>query len=456
MNPKSVRVLLTLTTTVCMLALISCSEENATSPVQNGDNVTTTGLQKQASRYLIEYTGKIDRAKAYVRALGGVIEDEFRQVDLLSVSGLNDQAAAQLLNKPGITSYTRDSYEQYVPSSSSLGSVCISAASGAANPTGDPFSAPAYLAGQQWGLDAINAPAAWQITTGNSDVRVGVLDSGIRPDHPDLKDRYDLTKSRNFSTSSPNDPNAYIDYLGHGTFVSGIISTNNIEVAGVAPDITMVGIKILSNQGSGYQANVIAGILYAADQGACDIINLSIGSYFTKRQNGRYLSRIQRAVNYARSKGVLVVCSAGNASIDLDHNGPLMVGPGQTAGAMMISATAPQNGVNPDTPAKYTNYGRSAINIAAPGGAGPRYGGAANYTDCIRSCWPPDTYAWWIGTSFSAPHVAGAAALVESKTGNSNPGFLKARLQNSADDCGAPGVDPYFGKGRLNAGNALQ
>jgi len=454
MKSHPIRILLTLTMSYCILALISCSEENATSPVQVGENVTGTGLQKHATRYLVEYAGKIERAKASVRALGGVIEHEFPQIGLLGISGLSDQTAMQLLSKPGIKSYTRDTYEQFVPTSSTLGVIQAASLIGPANTTGDPAAAPAYLDGDQWGLDAINAPAAWKITTGSSDVRVGVLDSGISPEHPDLKGRYDLTRSKNFSTSSPNDPSAYIDYLGHGTFVSGIISTNNIKVAGVAPDITMVGIKILSDKGGGFQANVIAGILYAADQGDCDIINLSIGSYFSKKQNGSYLARIQRAVNYARGNGVLVVCSAGNGAIDLDHNGPLMVGPGQTAGAMMISATAPYHGTNPDTPTKYTNYGRSAIHLAAPGGQGPYFGNALK--DCIRSCYPPNTYGWGIGTSFSAPHVAAAAALVESKTGNSNPGFLKTRLQNSADDCGAPGVDPYFGKGRLNVGAAVQ
>ena len=463
MNPTPLRALLTLTMAVCILALMSCSEENTTSPVRNGDDVTNAGLQKQAAHFLVEYSGNKNRAEAAVRAAGGAVEKVLDPIGVIKATGLTDQEAAALRSKPGIQHVTRDVSIQWLPTSVAA-TVAPLQAIGAVHTSTQPADAAWYF--KQWALPVIHAPEAWAVTTGNNEVRVGVLDTGISPTHIDLQGKYDLMKSINLSPSNPDDPVDYIDRRGHGTWVSGIISTNNITIAGVAPDITMVGVKVLGDNGHAPWANVIDGILYAVDNAECDILNLSLGGRVVKAQNGRLIALLQRTINYARNKGALIICAAGNGRIDLDHDGNEITMPAEAAGAMAISATGQIKGTMPDAVAGYTNYGRSVINIAAPGGNGPLMG--AIHTDRIISCFAParaaalglpnpdNWYTWGLGTSASAPHVSGAAALVQSKTGNSNPGFIKTRLQNSADDCGAPGVDPYYGKGRLNVGNAVQ
>lgn len=456
MNPKSVRVLLTLTTTVCMLAFMSCSEENTTSPVQNSDNVTTTGLQKKAAHFLVEYSGNKNRAEAAVRAAGGSVEKRLDPIGIIKATGLSDQEAATLRSKPGIKHVTRDVQVKWVPDFGNT-TMAMVQSMGPVNTTGHPADATAFKNGRQWGLIAIHAPQAWNTTMGSTEVRVGILDTGISPSHQDLQGKYDLSKSINLSTVNPQDPSDYIDRHFHGTFVSGIVSTNNIIVAGVCPNVTMVGIKVLDDDGSGPWANILEGILYAVDVADCDILNLSLGGRVIKAQNGRLIALFQRTINYARNRGALIVCAAGNGRFDLDHDGNEITMPAEAAGAMAISATGPMMGNNPDGIAPYTNFGSSVINVAAPGGIG-RY----SVFDWVLSCAAPavtgsnSKYFWSVGTSHSAPHVAGVAALVEAGKSNSNPGYLKSHIENAADDLGKPGVDPYYGKGRLNAENAVQ
>ncbi|MBN1446494.1 MAG: S8 family serine peptidase [Bacteroidetes bacterium] len=452
---------------VLLLTLVSCTEPELNGPVNGACDASLRTLGKPAAHYLIEYAGNSGRAEAAVQSAGGVVEKTMSAIGVIKASGLTEIEAAGLLTQPGIQYVTRDVEVQWVPDFSGTAIAHVQAM-GPMNTTGHPADATAFKNGRQWGLIAINAPQAWSITMGSTEIRVGILDTGISPTHQDLEGKYDLLKSINLSTANAQDPSDYIDRHFHGTFVSGIISSNNIIVAGVSPNVTMVGIKVLNDQGWGPWANILDGILYAVDEADCDILNLSLGGHFPKAQNGRLLAMFQRTINHARSKGALVVCAAGNLGWDLDHwqvnaidniplTAPEIVMPAQAAGAMTISATGPSNGTNPDGIAPYTNYGISAISVAAPGGIG-KY----SVFDYILSCAAPavtgnnSSYYWGCGTSFSAPHVAGVAALVETVTGNSYPGYLQSHIQNTADDLGRPGVDVYYGKGRLNAEAAVR
>jgi subtilisin family serine protease len=445
--------------------LTACSEESH-NPLDASNPDGSGSLKKLSDKYLVEYGSERQMIKSVEKA-GGILEDNIHQVRIAVVTGLSDQAAEQLASMPGIQNVVKDEMIEWVPS---LQDVILGQpqAFTAAFPTGDPMDAGYY--GLQWGLQTISAPGAWNVTKGSSEIRVGVLDTGGSPDHQDLAGKYDLNACINLSWSDNYDPAMWIDRHFHGTHVAGTIATNNIGVAGVASDVTLVAVKVLGDNGGGYFEDIVRGIIYATDEADCDIINMSLGGYGPRTKYGRFISTIIRAINYANSQGVLVLSAAGNDATDMDHNGPMVYLPAEAGTGMVISATGPVGQQNFDSFACFSNYGNSAISVAAPGGNADCGGvGIVNTLDGVISCLAPYvaaneyglpnpttyyTFAW--GTSMATPHAAGVAALIEAAKGNSNPGYIQARMQNTADDLGAPGNDPYYGKGRINAAAAVQ
>lgn len=163
----------------------------------------------------------------------------------------------------------------------------------------------------------------------------------------------------------------------HGTHVAAAVASNGLIGAGVTSQTTLTAVKVCSviQNGCPFSA-VISGVLYAADNGA-NVINMSLGGAFTKAGNGRFVGFINKVFNTARREDALVVAAAGNDATDLDHNGNEFASYCDAPGVVCVSATGPTasasiNGpwTNPDAPAPYTNYGRSAISVAAPGGTG--------------------------------------------------------------------------------------
>src|SRR5438132_210123 len=198
----------------------------------------------------------------------------------------------------------------------------------------------------------------------------------------------------------------------------------------------------------------------------------------------RSVGLLNKVFNYARSKGVTVVVSAGNSAADLDHDGntywtfcntPSVICVAATGPTSDANATSPnpnlvRNGpwTNIDAPAYYTNFGRSAINVAAPGGNssfGPPLAApagrdvfvwaACSQTSLIVGCFSSPFFILGAqGTSMAAPHVTGTAALLVSILGR-NPSQIKARIQQSADNVAGNGTTPFYGKGRLNVARAV-
>nr|MBS0021136.1 S8 family serine peptidase [Gammaproteobacteria bacterium] len=147
----------------------------------------------------------------------------------------------------------------------------------------------------QWGLIRIEVPAAWEVTLGQGTVLVAVLDSGIDPAHPEL--RGTLTAGWDFSADD-NDP---FDEQGHGTAMAGIIAAamnNEQGIAGVAPGIRLMSVRVLDGAGKGSYAEVMGGLIYAADRGA-RVINMSFGGYGESRA-------LSLALAYAHQKGALL------------------------------------------------------------------------------------------------------------------------------------------------------
>jgi subtilisin family serine protease len=286
-----------------------------------------------------------------------------------------------------------------------------------------------------------------------------MLDTGIDPDHLDLHGLIDVASSKAFVPSVMGPPD-WADDNTHGSFASAIVTSNNYGVAGVAPNVTLIAVKVLGADGTGPVGAIIAGIYYAADAGA-QVINMSLGLAFPKNLPGAgpLLAAFNRAVNYAHAHGALVVSAAGNEFTDLQHDGNVVELPCEAGVQLCVSATG-----NGDTHASYSNFGVSAINVAAPGGDGPPSPATWIIGPCssrsadpaLAVCKDRVEYVIAIGTSASAPHVSGLAAFLDSQYGGTlDASQMLTLIQQQADDIGKPGTDPFFGKGRINVVNTL-
>jgi thermitase len=272
---------------------------------------------------------------------------------------------------------------------------------------------------KQWGMQKVQAPEGWGITTGSPSLTIAILDTGVDPEHPDLIDK--IVDDVNFCDSPTAD-----DVYGHGTHVAGIAaaSTNNgIGVAGLGYDATIMNVKVLRDNGSGYHSWIAAGIIWAADNGA-EVINLSLGG-------GESSHVLEDAVNYAWSKGVVVVAAAGN------NGNSFPCYPAGYANCIAVAATDAH-----DEKPLWSNYG-DWVDVAAPGTG-------------IYSTLKDDSYGYMAGTSMASPHVAGLAALVFTTVTDVNGnGFLndevRFRIEATSDDIGISGI----GSGRINAAGAV-
>ena len=312
----------------------------------------------------------------------------------------------------------------------------------------------------QWHLPQIEADKAWDKGVTGAGVRVAVLDSGIWYGHPDLYYNIDFAASTTFVPGTTD----FFDDNGHGTHVSGIIAAADDDWGsiGVAPNATLIGVKVLDASGSGSFSQIVDGIYHAVDQNA-DIINMSLGGslklfgdppYYTAQDAFELLFMVGKAIFHAKANGCLVVCSAGNDADDMDHNGDLIYLPVE-AGGLAVSATGPYLLADFDRPASYTNYGKWAIDVAAPGGDYAAYPDPNYHLDMVFSTYPGG-WAWLAGTSMASPVVAGVAALVLEKKGSMSPWMLEWRLEWSADDFGNWFKSKYYGWGRVNARKAIK
>jgi thermitase len=288
--------------------------------------------------------------------------------------------------------------------------------------------------GVQWGLSKIDAPAGWDYTTGDSSVTIAIVDSGIDLNHPDLACPGKLTAARwNFVGNNANPDDDY----GHGTHVAGIAaacSNNHTGVAGVAWGAHLMPVKVLNSSGGGDYATVAAGITYAVDHGAT-VINLSLGGDANS-------STLADAIQYAYAHNRLVVAAAGNGG-----------------GAVLYPAAYPQvvavAATNGDDQYYVAYNPGSQLDVAAPGVDVYSTYPANIYNPLWPSCYGR-YYCSLTGTSMATSHVSGLAALVWSFDHSLTADQVRAVLQSTADDLGAPGRDDYFGYGRINAARALE
>ncbi|SDY90284.1 MULTISPECIES: S8 family peptidase [Rhodonellum] len=358
---------------------------------------------------------------------------------------------------------------------------------------GTPFNyKTALFDGWQWAPASINAPKAWDAGVTGKGVRVAVIDGGFHSTHIDLAPNLDIANS--ISTVPGFNFNQDIGTFWHGTHVAGIVAASGFGVVGIAPKATIIGVKSLHN-GSGAFEWILDGILYAATPlsqggGGAQIINMSLGATIDYRNNWQdpafrvFFRELQktydRATRYATQNGVTVIASAGNGATNYDDAKELFKLPAQNQHVLSISSTGPTGWVFGNTnfsqPAYYTDFGKSLVDFAAPGGTVGLAIVEGNYSPCTligtyrtatNTCAVFDqvfstvrgttngNYNWAQGTSMASPALAGVVALMmEVNGGNMTPAQVRAKLSQTATDLGKPGNDEYYGRGFVDAAKA--
>lgn len=274
----------------------------------------------------------------------------------------------------------------------------------------------------------IDAPEAWNATHGSEDIKIAILDTGVDQDHPDLDDK--LVDNIDFTSSSTMD-----DLYGHGTHVAGIAAaeTNNGQgIAGVGYQSKLMNVKVLNDSGSGYHSWIANGIVWSANNGA-KVINMSLGG-------SRKSSTLEDAVNFAWSKGMVVVAAAGNS------NNPSRTYPAYYENVIAVAATD-----NNDTKTSISSYG-SWVDVAAPGEN--IYSTFPNHSFYLQTEYGrSNNYDFGSGTSMATPHVAGIIALVWAEEPGLSNQEVRTRIEQAADQIS--GTGSYWIWGRVNACNAV-
>ncbi len=475
---------------VAALTLQGCTDQSPPTEPQGRALAARALAPEPSGRRIVVFAA--ERVPADLRdrmsRLGGTVEASLDQIGVATVSGLTETAAAVLATNSDISAVESDRPVRAAVGpveTAEAGDETATEAPGPTAATASPTAAQFYA--RQWNMRAVFADQAWAAGhLGSRDVVIAFLDSGIDYTLPDFDGLVDLARSKSFV---PEDGAIIADRFpgrlpisdlhGHGTAVASIAASNGRLLAGINRDVTVLAVKILNRQAEGSVAQFVSGLMYAADQGA-DVINMSGGGTFDRRKDPGSVAAIKRAANYASRKGAVLVAPAWNEAADLDHHGDLVVLPCEAPHVICASATAPTSTAGVNGPwvdvdafvTSYSNYGRSAIDVAAPGGAGtfanpdPVLSGTqfrriwtpctttpteASFPACRRG--QPITQPF--GTSFSAPHVSGLAALLVAELGHGHPGRIRARIFHTADDLGAPGKDQYYGWGRINVARAL-
>jgi len=311
----------------------------------------------------------------------------------------------------------------------------------------------------QWNFQLINMERAWDIETADPGVVVAVVDTGVAYENyterifrrwrkhyyqaPDLAQTsfvpgYDFIND----DEHPNDDE------GHGTHITGTIAQsthNQIGVAGIAFNCSIMPVKVMDSSGSGTVDSLANGIIFAADNGA-KVINMSLG--FSSDITPADIPAVTEAVQYAYNKGCVLVASSGNEGINIVSL--------PAAYPEVIAVGAVHSG---DARADYSQYG-SDLELVAPGGDTENRNGDGYMDGVLQETFGSDTDDWgywfYTGTSCAAPHVCGVAALLLSNSVATTPDEVREALRSTAVDKGPAGWDQEYGWGRVDAYAALQ
>jgi len=434
------------------------------------------------------------QAAARVAAAGGTVVATYNQIGVLVARSTNTAFAGAVAGA-GVES---------VASTTGLGTTLMdddvteAVDSAAVEATGDPTGEPLWSS--QWDMAQIDVPAAHAVTTGDPSIVVGVLDSGIDANHPDLATQVAKDQSASClggvvdTSQSAWSPTT----SDHGTHVAGTIAAalNGVGIVGVAPGVKVASVKVVNDDGFIFPEAAVCAYLWAADHG----MPVTNNSYFIDpwefncvndpRQRPVWQA-VQRALRYSNAQGTLTIASAGNSNVDLQHkftdssspndgsfpvedrtiNGACRDLPAEAPGVVTVSAVGPT-----EQKSYYSSYGQGVVDVTAPGGDTRfRTGGVSStITDAVLSTvYPGGGWGYKQGTSMAGPHAAGVAALALSAHPGLKPGALASLLERTATalECPAGVYEPrpgfpatctggerngFYGAGNVNAFNAVQ
>ena len=338
---------------------------------------------------------------------------------------------------------------------------------------------------EQWDMQMIKADQAHKITDGSRNVLVGVLDSGIDPDHPDLAPNIDVADSVNCSDAGRPDTSAtgwYPTTSDHGTHVAGTIAAarNGVGIVGVAPNVRMASVKVVNDGGFIYPEYAVCGFIWAGMH-HMDVTNNSYYvdpfMYYCEDQSDQYAAKeaVRRAVAWSTDRGVVHAAAAGNAATDLSNNTTDTTSPDdgtavnrtinsgchdiptELPGVVTVSSMQrfPTGTMNSRL-SSFSNRGLGVIDVAAPG------------STILSTIVAGNGYGTKSGTSMASPHVAGVLALMKSVHPTWTPAQMLAKLRSQADDkpcdttpaggpacVGTPADNSYFGEGVVDALDAV-
>ncbi|MVT08454.1 S8 family peptidase [Chitinophaga tropicalis] len=489
-----------------LIMLASCQKDEKTLNVRNG---VINGPQKKDRGFIIiaEEGAKlkgISESLANLEAKKLKITEVIEELGLIHVQTPDPSFPEKARKLPGVESVAVDvvmnwrlpsqhfrSDISYNSNAAAAPNVIAKSSAPAATVTADPLS---YL---QWGLNSVKAQQAWAKGYSGKGVKVAVLDGGFLLSNPEIAPN--ILLSHSFIDGEEAQYHG-LEGFSHGSHVAGTIAaaSNARGVVGVAPDVKLLLIKVISDAGSGPWSSLIDGIFYAVNHGA-KVINMSLGGELPRKtytdDNGTpddpsddyvveydrdvkdLVKALNRATLFATLRGTTLIAAAGNDAYNYDVEKRFITYPAACLGVLSIASNGPVGwGINQDTtlyvPSIFTNYGKSFISYGAPGGnytLPPNttivtVGTVTNYDYVFGMVFnigfwdePSNTYyyGWAAGTSMAAPHASAVAALLYGKYSWMNPVLLDIIFKASSNDYGAPGKDAYFGFGQLNAGKAV-
>ncbi|KGN42404.1 S8 family peptidase [Knoellia aerolata] len=400
-----------------------------------------------------------DKAVAAVTAAGGTVVQEWPQIGVVIASASDDTFDDKARQSPGIIAAGPSRAMQAYEPTSTVPVDGVVQGLGAGTSGGDDNEEPLFA--NQWHMRQIGADKAHLKTDGNRNITVGVLDSGIEADHPDLAANVDASQSVDCTDRGvPNtDPKAWQPTTSdHGTHVAGTIAAarNKQGVIGVAPNVKLASVKVVEDAGYIYPEYAICGFIWAADKG----MEVTNNSYYidpyalwckANLDEKAAILAVERALKYSEKKDVVNVAAAGNSAWDLskpitDTGSPNNAEPmprdadqrcydmptevGNTVTVSSVGSTAVKS--------YFSNWGRNVIDVAAPGGDARVAADTPSKNGRVLSTIVGGGYGYKQGTSMASPHAAGVVALIRGTDTGLNAKQAMKTLEREADTLACP------------------